>query len=503
MIGFICVCCPGMFNAINGIGGGGSSDEYISVVARANAGLYAFFAISGYFSGGINNILGPKTTIFLSGWGYVLYVGALLYFQIYKAPAFMIIAGCILGICAALLWSAQGALMMSYPTEQTKGRYISVFWAIFNAGAAASSAVVLGLNASQNKSGTVSISTYVAILIAMSLGLLVTALLVSPNYVRRKDGSRVVVLKYPPVRQELIATARLIFDKKIILLIPLCFYSNFFYAYQFRANGAYFSVRARGLNNLVYWLAQILGALLFGLFLDSGRYVRRTRAYFGLAIVLVLFSATWAAGLFIWQLTFTKDQPSPNVDWTDPRFIAPCIVYIFYGLCDAMYQVYCYWLMGAITNDPLKLSRYAGFYKGVQSAGSAVSWYLDSVDSFPFLAEILLNWGLLLFSVPFAFLIARQIRDTNYTLDDIAVASSKPSPSDFNQKLEQHTMHIRKPHTHIDEGSHPRTLSSNINTSPYNQFEDLPYDGRQPYGAAKQYPFHPNSHRGNAYGDNW
>lgn len=35
--------------------------------------------------------------------------------------------------------------------------------------------------------------------------------------------------------------------------------------------------------------------------------------------------------------------------------------------------------MGALTNNPLRLSRYAGFFKGVQSAFGAVSWQLGTV----------------------------------------------------------------------------------------------------------------------------
>lgn len=48
---------------------------------------------------------------------------------------FAYFAGALLGVCAGLLWSAQGAVMMSYPTEKSKGRYIFAFWAIFNLGA--------------------------------------------------------------------------------------------------------------------------------------------------------------------------------------------------------------------------------------------------------------------------------------------------------------------------------------------------------------------------------
>lgn len=62
------------------------------------------------------------------------------------AQAFVIVAGAILGLCAALLWTAQGSMMMAYPTEQQKGRFIAIFWAIFNLGGVVGAAVALGQN---------------------------------------------------------------------------------------------------------------------------------------------------------------------------------------------------------------------------------------------------------------------------------------------------------------------------------------------------------------------
>jgi hypothetical protein len=49
-----------------------------------------------------------------------------------RAGPFVISAGAILGICAGLLWTAQGSLMLAYPTEDQKGRFIGIFWGIFN-----------------------------------------------------------------------------------------------------------------------------------------------------------------------------------------------------------------------------------------------------------------------------------------------------------------------------------------------------------------------------------
>lgn len=63
-----------------------------------------------------------------------------------KTGGFVIASGAILGVCAGLLWTAQGSLMLSYPTERQKGRFIGIFWAIFNLGAVIGASVSLAIN---------------------------------------------------------------------------------------------------------------------------------------------------------------------------------------------------------------------------------------------------------------------------------------------------------------------------------------------------------------------
>lgn len=63
---------------------------------------------------------------------------------------FVIASGAVLGLCAGLLWTAQGSLMLSYATESQKGVFIGIFWGIFNLGAVVGASVSLAENI-QNK----------------------------------------------------------------------------------------------------------------------------------------------------------------------------------------------------------------------------------------------------------------------------------------------------------------------------------------------------------------
>jgi hypothetical protein len=57
------------------------------------------------------------------------------------------------------------------------------------------------------------------------------------------------------------------------------------------------------------------------------------------------------------------------------------------------------------------LRRYAGFYKGVQSAGAAVSWQVDFHKT-PLMAQLIVNWGLITVSYPLlALLVFLAVKD--------------------------------------------------------------------------------------------
>lgn len=145
IVSFVCFMCPGMFNALNGMGGGGQLDPTAN--NRANTALYSTFAVIGFFAGTFTNKLGIRTSLSFGGIGYSIYVGSYLCYNHTKNLGFTTFAGALLGVCAGLLWCAQGAIMMSYPPEASKGRYISWFWMIFNLGAVIGSLVRFSLSA--------------------------------------------------------------------------------------------------------------------------------------------------------------------------------------------------------------------------------------------------------------------------------------------------------------------------------------------------------------------
>ncbi|KAI0198735.1 major facilitator superfamily domain-containing protein [Astrocystis sublimbata] len=382
MVSFVCFLCPGLYNALGGIGGGGQLDP--TVQANASTATYAVFAFVGFFAGSFTNKLGIRVTLSLGGIGYSLYSASFLCYNHTKNEGFVDFAGAFLGLCAGLLWTAQGAIMMSYPMERSKGRFISTFWIIFNAGGVIGALIVLVQNLN-NSTGTVNDSTYIAFIVLMFAGAVLAFALVNADKVVREDGSRVIVMKEPTWQSEFVGLWECIrLSPWVVFLFPMFFASNIFYTYQQNGvNGAHFNLRARSLNSLLYWLAQIIGAIVFGAALDISRVRRSVRAKAALVALLVLTFTIWGGGY-----AFEKDQPprevtsqegyeAQKIDYTDPGYLGPAFLYIFYGFYDACWQTSIYWWMGALSNSGRKTANMAGFYKGIQSAGAAVFWALD------------------------------------------------------------------------------------------------------------------------------
>lgn len=145
----------------------------------------------------------------------------------------------------------------------------------------------------------------------------------------------------------LVETVR--FEPFVILLFPMFFASNWFYTYHFNAiNGSYFNTRTKALNGLLYYLAQIIGAILVGYAVDQERVSRSMRAKAGLVVLFSLTMIIWGGG-YAFAKTYTRADvaewtaTSGFEDWTDSGYVAHMFLYIFYGLYDSMWQAYVYW----------------------------------------------------------------------------------------------------------------------------------------------------------------
>jgi len=313
--------------------------------------------------------------------------------------------------------------MLAYPTEGEKGLYIGVFWSIFNLGGVVGAAVALGKNFhSGPEAGQVSEGTYLVFLILSLIGVGIPLFMANPRKMIRSDGTTVATPRHPSWKTEIYGLwVALKTDPYIITLFPMFFTSNWFYTWQFNDyNAALFNIRARSLNNLVYWLSQIVGSISIGLLLDQNHLSRRIRALsgWGILMIMVFVVHVWA---YFYQRQYTRDSVKTMhlIDIYSSNYPAHVIFYIMCGLLDSMWQTTAYWMMGAMSNDPAKLAHFAGFYKSIQSAGAAGVWRADAVG-IPYMNLLLSTWVLLVAGLVFALpLILTRVKDHTMLEDEV------------------------------------------------------------------------------------
>ncbi|ORZ20264.1 major facilitator superfamily domain-containing protein [Absidia repens] len=399
LVGFICFCCPGMFNALTGMGGAGKSST--ESVNNAQTALSVTFTVCSLLGAPIYNIFGHRVII-PAALCYVLYVGSFLT----DSDAFTIATGAILGIGAGFLWTAQAGIMMSYPNESEKGKAFSIFWMIFNLGATIGAAIPLGNNWDNTTTSSVNIGTYIGLC-----------------KVVRSDGTQVSLHKFSNWKREAIEVLKLFMNWRMLILIPMFAGSNWFYTYQFQVynGGGYFNLRARSLNNMLYWLFQIVGGGFFGWMLDlKALGGRRQRAIIGNTFVLVICVALWIGAIFI-QKNFTYESakllPIPDkVDVYSPGYAGMAVEYAFFGFMDSVYQGFIYWLMGTMTNDTERAARYGGFYKTIQNAFAAVAAQLDA-QHIPFMTQLIIVFVVNVVGILLAYVVCFTV--PNVTVEEI------------------------------------------------------------------------------------
>ncbi|KAF8896027.1 major facilitator superfamily domain-containing protein [Infundibulicybe gibba] len=404
LISIICFCCPGMYNAISGLGGSGQLDS--TVAANATVALLAATAASALtLVPPIFDLFGPRVCLLLgkhlAGVVLSLYSGSLLCYNHSHNSAFVIASGAILGVGASFLWVAQGAIMVSYPLPDQRGRAIALFWVIFNLGGAIGSFISFALNFnSKNGHGA-----FIAIMSGVVVGWLLCILVPEPHTVLRPDGS---LAGPPPLSSHKTSDSKSgisMTNWRILFLIPAFFCANFFYSYQQNSvNGATFTLRTRSLNGAMYWFAQMFGGLLIGFLLDLKYLSRPQRAILGYVVVFVTGFAIWGGGLAFqrWENSTGKHQWLDLSNQKHTLGRSGC-TYFFYGSFDAFWQSYCYWLMASLADSPQMAAKFVGLYKTFQATGGAVAWRINALGFSP-LRQLTINWallgGALLFAIP-------------------------------------------------------------------------------------------------------
>ncbi|KXT12607.1 hypothetical protein AC579_367 [Pseudocercospora musae] len=429
LVSLVQLLVVGIFNVLSALGGGGQVNPETS--NNANTILYSLFAAFSLLAGSVTNYLGPKWTLATGGIGYSLLAASFWCYNHTQNRGFVYLGGATCGISAAFLWTAAGSLVMSLPLEKDKGRYISIFYGFQFVGSVVGAIIPTVENWGVTTAGTVNDGTYIALFILMFSGSIVALFVANPKTIIRNDGSRVQVPRETTFVQELknvvIAVQK---EPLIFLFFPFSFAGLWYIPYQSNDFNAYFfDLRTRGFASLWYNFGQLCMSIMIGLSLDLKYFRRRTRAFINWTFLFVFLNAVLIGGIWPVRESHRGVPPAKLLSVGQSKADGYIALLAFYGCIDGAWQTFAWWIMGALSNDPVVLSIYSSFYKVFGATGCAIVFSLDNHGT-SYSAMFGSYWGLLSGSMLLVlYLIHKRIGDTSEE-QDVTLQTMQPKAAD-------------------------------------------------------------------------
>ncbi|KAF7557797.1 hypothetical protein G7Z17_g407 [Cylindrodendrum hubeiense] len=341
VVGISAFAAPGLWNAMNSVGAGGQQTPFL--VMAGNALLFSLMTVTCLTGSIVANRFGLRATLIFGTTGYVLYSAALYTNNRYGVEWFIYVGSAACGITAGLFWAAEGAIMLSYPEPEKRGKYLAYWLCFRNSGGILGGIINLAFNANGKSTGKLDWRTYIVF----------------------------VVL-------QLKALGRLTRRKEILLLTPYFLYINWCLPYIGSYVSLYFSVRARALASLVAALAQIIASLLLGTFLDWAKFSVNARATGSFIAMMALIGGCWIWGTII-QREYTANPG--GLDWVDDGFGRGWGLYILWQVNWVLTYNHAYWLIGSLAREPADIPRLTSYVRALESAGQCISSGISSTST--------------------------------------------------------------------------------------------------------------------------
>ncbi|KAH8694054.1 major facilitator superfamily domain-containing protein [Talaromyces proteolyticus] len=436
--GMMLFCLPGIYLALTGLGAGGGKPSSQTVAANVNAILYGIFFVTGWFGGTIMNLIGPNYTMLLGSVGYSLYTGGLWYFDRSGNSWFAYLGGGVEGVSAALLWASAGAIAYSYAEEKDKALYMTIQWICCEGGSTIAALVALGINMNNSggKDAGAPTPVYVVFVVIQVLAMVMSLfLLVRPAKIVRSDGTNIAVFQTPTLKKELIGVLEMIKDYRFMMLLPAIFVAEMALALQSSLNGYFFNLRTRSLNNVAFNFIQIPASIGMTFILDNPRFgLRKTRALIGISVMsAITLGICSAEAAWLTQHHIDRNKAGPSTDWTDSAFAGAFVIYVIYGSVYSIYQIATQYVICSLTNQPERLARYAGVFRGVTALGMMFSFIIDG-NGGTYITQLSFQFACYFVGIVFLYIVAIfYVTNTNYFQEENVIV---PHRVEQDAKLE-------------------------------------------------------------------
>ncbi|KAJ5112550.1 hypothetical protein N7532_000595 [Penicillium argentinense] len=404
ILGMCNFLAPGIWGAMNSLGGGGEEEPYL--VNAANSLTFGLMVVSCFLSSVVVRFIGIKWTLIVGTMGYAPYAAGLYLNNRFGQEWLIILGAALCGISAGIFWMAEAAIALAYPEPYNQGRFLG-FWLSFRVGGQIlGGAISLGINAKRATAGSVSYTVYIIFIALQALGPFTGFLLNTPSRVQRKDGIPVQLHVTNGIGYELKAMAKLFLNKKFLLIIPFICQAVYTEAVMFSYEGLWLSVRARALGSFLSGIIALIIGNLLGAFLDTKSISLKTRSR-----VAFFFVVGWQGMCWVWATVNTTEfnKTSPVYDWLDPGFGKAFALFLFWVAGFQLNYMYLFFLAGNLADTQEEVIRIAGLLRGTESAAQTVSYGLSSVSIMAAVGNPYLNFGLWAVAIFPAWLIVKQV----------------------------------------------------------------------------------------------
>ncbi|GAA5840305.1 hypothetical protein JCM11251_006690 [Rhodosporidiobolus azoricus] len=405
VVGMTSFLSPGFWNAMNGLGAAGGQNP--TLANGANSLVFALMVVSCIFSSSIVDRIGYRWALVFGSALYPLYGGGQVY-NLNTGHSWLVWVGSIgCGASAGLFWGVEAAIVMGYPSAETRGRYLALWTAFGQLGSVVGGSISLALNAGDGKAGSITNTTYYVFIALQCIAPVVALFLSEPARVLRSDGTPVQMESHIGIRRELKEMWKVIVRPEILLLVPIVLRTEWPGSFAGTFEAVYLSVRGRALASLLTAILDVIVATLLGFYLDAQVLSKKTRARGSFLFIQAVFGGAWI-WFTILQVRYLKNPPL--LDWSDKGFGAPFGAFLIYQLCYITLRNFLYWIVIQLARSPADLLRLSAFLRGLESVGAAVGFGI-SASTVPYTVPLGINFGLWALGLIAAWFVVKEVRE--------------------------------------------------------------------------------------------
>ncbi|XP_038559581.1 UNC93-like protein MFSD11 [Micropterus salmoides] len=390
--------------------------------------IYGVFSFSNLLAPTVVAVIGPKMTMFFSG---LLYSGYIAVFIVPSTWSFYL-TSVLIGIGAAMLWTAQGHFLVENSEASTINRNTGMFWALLQCSMLFGNLYIyFEWNGRTDIPDSSRKNIFLSLLAASVLGTLSFLVLRKSHHeeemLSEEEGQSLLSTRtmykhrantaIQDAKSEFKTILQLLKAKTILLLSPCMAYSGLELSFYSGVYGTcigattQFGEAAKGLigiSGIVVGIGEIVGGGLFGLLCKNNRFRRTSVVFLGMVVHFVAFYLIFLNIPDDASVVFnTTTQKKP---YLTPSVSIALLCSFLLGLGDSCFNTQLYSILGRVYAE--QSTPAFAIFKFIQSVFAAVAFFYSSY--------LLLMWQLLLmvilgFTGALCFFVVERMQ--NFSID--------------------------------------------------------------------------------------